>query len=74
MGDETRPSRPSRAAQIAVDAIEWQASGDPYPPASIAHLSTSDQAALAREAHRVVEAARELGERAERREATGTTS
>jgi hypothetical protein len=47
----------SRAGQLAIDALEWQTSGDPYPPPSIRELSTADQAALAREAHRAVSAA-----------------
>jgi hypothetical protein len=46
----------SRAGQLAIDALEWQSCGDPYPPDSIRGLSTADQAALAREAHRVVSA------------------
>ena len=56
----------SRAGQLAVDALEWMTSGDPYPPASIRELSTADQTALAREAHRVVSAAEAAEARAAR--------
>lgn len=53
-----------RAAQIATDAIEWQASGAAYPPESIRGLSTADQAMLAREAHRAVATCDALAARA----------
>lgn len=56
MTDDGRPARATRAAQLAMDAIEWQASGEAYPPSSIRGLSTADQAALARAAHRAVAA------------------
>jgi hypothetical protein len=56
----------SRAGQLAIDALEWQTSGDPYPPASIRGLSTADQATLAREAHRVVSASEAAAARAAR--------
>lgn len=52
----TKDRAASRAGQLAVDALDWAASGRPYPPASIRELSTADQAVLAREAHKVVAA------------------
>jgi hypothetical protein len=58
-----RPARATRAVQLALDAIAWQASDDPHPPASIRGLSTADQAALARAAHRAVAAADALAAR-----------
>lgn len=48
----------SKAGQLAADALEWAASGKARPPASIAKLSTSDQAKLAQAAAEVARAAK----------------
>lgn len=59
----SREERPGRASQLAVDALQWAASDSPRPPDSIAHLSTTDQAAIARAAQRVVAAVQCLADR-----------
>jgi hypothetical protein len=53
----------STAGQTAADAIEWAAKGG-RAPASIARLSTSDQAKLAKAGAEVVKAVQDAAKRA----------
>jgi len=60
----SREGRPTRPGQLAADALRWAAGDDPYPPESIAALSTHDQAELARAAHGITRAVRDAVARA----------
>lgn len=53
-----------RAARVAIAALDWQASGEPRPPAEIAALPPREQAQLARAAFETVRAARDAVDRA----------